>query len=120
MTFQIWTIKCVMCKKEFEQTHPNQRICGEIECKNAAQRARYAKANKKRRPRVSYERVCKCCKTEYIGHRKNGVYCSTKCRNKVNSMRISIAHMKRRIVRYEKGIEKAKKSILDLEAIING
>jgi len=120
MTFQVWTIKCVICKKEFEQTHPNQRICESIDCKHAAQKARYAKANKKRRPRLTYQRNCKWCKIEYAGYRKNGLYCSQKCRNDAYGVIMSIANHQYKIKRQLKSIERSQKIIAKKEKLLNG
>jgi hypothetical protein len=72
---QMTVIKCVECKTEIFQNHPNRKFC--LEClKN---KKRIIQKNRVRRQDKSIEKICVVCKKSFKGYKS--LTCSHSCNN---------------------------------------
>ena len=91
---QLMVIKCIGCKADILQDHPNRRIC------STCKKNKYNKGQRKRYVKKMVNHNCNMCNEQFTSSHNGTKFCSNKCRNKYWRGEHSIERKEKRIIEH--------------------
>lgn len=110
-------IKCIGCKKDMEQKHPNHKKCDDCRKQKRVNDQSERYASRKRMSHVKYDNQCLSCGEKFVALKITTQICSNKCRNKINNMRRQVKTWENKIILLQINIDEYKQMLngVDME-----